>query len=172
MLKMKKAVSPLIATVLLLAFSIALGAMVMNFSESSTHEITEEVETVIDTGIKCSVDLPVRILRVNNEKLVCYNRSESKNFEFILENQGDDDVDGIRIFLLDSENQIKTEDIIVSLPAHDTVKYNISTATVNDGSSFVSPPIKALISPLIKSDENLVVCDESRIDLEDIRKCT
>ena len=44
---LNKAISPLIATVLLIAFAVTLGAIVLNFSQESTMELRDEASAKI-----------------------------------------------------------------------------------------------------------------------------
>ena len=90
----KKGVSPLIAAVLLIAFSVALGAIVITFTTQSTHELTDDAGKQLDRGIKCSLDLTVALFELDNLDFICYNRTGSDNFEFIVENQGSQDAEG------------------------------------------------------------------------------
>ena len=101
---LKKAISPLIATVLLIAFSLSLGAIIMNFSESSTVELKDKAADQIERSLKCSLDLSIKVLEIDNSKYICYNRSGSNNLEVIVENQGSESAKGVRIFLLDYNN--------------------------------------------------------------------
>ena len=52
----KKAVSPLIATVLLIAFAVALGAVVMNWGRSYVETTAKYAEEKSDIQILCSRD--------------------------------------------------------------------------------------------------------------------
>ena len=61
----KKAVSPLIATVLVIGFTVALAAIVMTWGGTFMRRTTEETEVASKTGLKCSTDLNFRIKSVN-----------------------------------------------------------------------------------------------------------
>jgi len=163
----KKAVSPIIATILLVAFSVALGAIVMNFTESSTNELKDRADKELERGVKCSLDMSVSILEIDDEKYICYNRTGANNLEVIVENQGSATAEDIQIFLLDSNENAYTEYGGLPLGAHNRTKYNISL-----GSGFVFPPTKVLISPVLsRSDSSIEVCTNNRIDIEEIEQC-
>lgn len=168
----KRGISPLIATVLLVAFSVALGAIVMNFSESTTNDLTDQADNTIDQGITCSLGLTVKLLEIENEEYICYNRSVSRNLEFIVENQGNVELRGMQIFILDSSNNPYQTNIMVPLGAHNRSKYNLSLQTSDLGFDFAYPPIKALISPIISGQGNSAqICTDNRIDVEDFCQC-
>jgi flagellin-like protein len=168
----KKGVSPLIATVILIAFSVALGAIIVTWGNNLISGQTKDVTKRTDRSIKCSLDLPIRILEVNDEKFICYNRSSSMNLEFIIENQGSASAEGVRVFLLDSNEDTKTVDIIVPLGSHNNTKYNVSINNTDNGLGFSLPPTKILISPILVASGSIDVCSDNRIDIEEIEECT
>ena len=51
----KKAVSPLIATVLLIAFAVALGAIVMNWGESFVRTTQDTASEASEGKIECTM---------------------------------------------------------------------------------------------------------------------
>lgn len=168
----KKGISPLIATVLLVAFSVALGAIIMNFSQNSTYELTEQADKALDRGITCSLGLTVKVLDMDNQEFACYNRSQSRNFEIIVENQGDTVLKGMQIFLLDYNNVPYQKNLFVELGAHDWAKYNLSLDTAETGFDFAFPPIKALVSPILSGKgDSVQICTDNRIDLEEFCQC-
>jgi len=165
--KGKKGISPIIATVLLLAFSIALGAIVITFSQKTTSDITQSAETIINKEIQCSLDMSVAIFEINHQPFICYNRTNSNNLEIILENQGGETIPGIQIVTLDSENTPFTSNILSGITRHNRTKVNISL-----GEGFVFPPIKILVSPLLSSSgSSFEICSNNRVDVEDICQC-
>ena len=167
-LKKSKAVSPLIATVLLVAFSVVLGALVMNFAQKSTKDLSDEASQNIERGVTCSVNLIAKLVEIDDEKFICFNRSGSNNLEAIVENQGTKDAKGVQIFVLDSNDAPYTYNILTALNAHNSTKYNVSL-----GSSFVFPPLKIIISPIILSSGNEnEICTDNRIEVEEIEVCS
>lgn len=175
---LKKAISPLIATVLLVAFAVTLGAIVLNFSQESTMELRDEASAKIERGLTCSLDLVIDILEINNDKFICYNRSGTNNLEVIVENKGSASAKGIRIFLLDYNDNPTTKDIIMPLGAHNRTKYNTSINETDIEVSgakqaFVFPPSKIIISPILEyTDSSIDLCTDNRIDIEEIEECS
>lgn len=159
-----KGVSPLIATVLLVAFSVALGAIVMDFSDTTKVEFTEQADIHLETGFKCSLDIFLKVVEVNNNKQIFCNRTGLNNIEIFVENQGNEDVDGVQIILFDNASATYTFNEMTIVEAHGRTKYNLA---VNE-SGFVFPPTKILISPIIKTTSSKsVTCYDERIDLEE-----
>lgn len=160
----KKAVSPIIATVLLVAFSVALGAVVLNFTKKSTLDFSESAEDQIEINVKCN---NVILKLVDLDKNPCYNRSFSKNFEVIVENQGNSDLEGFIITIFDFYGNPFNEQILENLSAHSRAKYNISLFE-----TFNLPPIKAIISGIVSIKQNkLNVCYDNKIEIDEIDKC-
>ncbi len=167
MLKMtisKKGVSPLIATVLLVAFSVALGAVVMDFSDTTKVELTEQADTHLETSFKCSLDIFLKVVEVNNDKQIFCNRTGLNNIEIFVENQGSEDADGVQIILFDNASSAHTYNEMIPVEAHGHTKYNLA---VNE-SGFVFPPTKILISPIIETTSSKsITCYDERIDLDE-----
>lgn len=51
---MRKAISPLIATVLLIGFTVALAAVIMTWGSGFTKKITGETETTTEQALQCT----------------------------------------------------------------------------------------------------------------------
>ncbi|MEM3374349.1 MAG: hypothetical protein QXE31_03955 [Candidatus Woesearchaeota archaeon] len=161
---MKKAVSPLIATVILLVGALVIGTVVLNFSERSTKEITDSASNAIEKGVKCN-NLIFKL--VNLEKNPCYNRSFSKNLEFVIENQGSNDASGLIVSVFDFEGTPYNFKIFEVLSAHNREKYNLSLSE-----NFKFPPEKIIISPIISFTSNEInVCSDNRLEIEEIERC-
>ena len=86
---LKKGVSPLIATVLLISFAVALGAVVMNWGRNINIAKPDD---------KCAgVELKIR--KANYE--VCFGGLGNDAYiNFILDNTGSADIDGIGIWIV------------------------------------------------------------------------
>ncbi|MFH2020508.1 MAG: archaellin/type IV pilin N-terminal domain-containing protein [archaeon] len=170
---MRKGVSPLIATVLLVALALTLGAVVMNFTQSSTYELKESASKKISREMKCSLDITIQLLEIGSTRYLCYNRSGSNNLEMILENQGSTSTQGVRIFLLDNNDEPLTRDVISEIGGHNKTKINVSIETTDTGQNFVFPPTKLIISPIISyADNSIDLCTDNRIDIEEFEVCT
>ena len=95
----KKAISPLIATVLLIAFSIALGAIIMNWGKTYVETEMESSRIEYYSIKECERDIEITIKEVNFRPQICYTYDGSTNFtiDFMIENTGPRVVEGIRI---------------------------------------------------------------------------
>jgi flagellin-like protein len=86
-----KAVSPLIATVLLIAFAVALGAVVMNWGRGYVEDTANIARERSDTEVKCASDVDVSVVEIDNTAQVCYNLTGgtggNATLDFIVENK-------------------------------------------------------------------------------------
>ncbi|MEM2139319.1 MAG: archaellin/type IV pilin N-terminal domain-containing protein [Candidatus Woesearchaeota archaeon] len=161
---MKKAVSPLIATILLISLAVALGSIIINFSQKTTLELSESASDNIEIKVNCK-NIIYRLVDIN--KNPCYNRSFSKNFEVVLENQGNLDSEGTIITIFDFDSNPYTTKILEKLSSNNRTKYNISL-----DENFKLPPIKIIISPVLSYNKNkLNTCNDNRIEIEEIDRC-
>ena len=94
----KKGVSPLIATVLLIAFAVSLGAVVMNWGRGYVESTAEQAEAQSAEKIACSMDTSLDVVQVgNNMKLCIDNATSSTYLNFTLINSGSIPIKGLQI---------------------------------------------------------------------------
>jgi flagellin-like protein len=102
----RKAVSPLVATMLLIAFAIALGAVVMNWGRGYIEERAEFVAGTGETGGCLSIKLS--IIEVSGAPQVCYSDGVIK---MMLQNDGRD-VEAIHARIIGDEGISVAETIL------------------------------------------------------------
>jgi len=91
----KKAVSPLIATVLLIAFAIALGAVVMNWGRGYIEAEAVEDETIAEGETDpCAADISLKLLMLGDKKDLCFDGTSIK---YGLENSGQVKIKNIKV---------------------------------------------------------------------------
>lgn len=83
----KKAMSPLIATVLLIAFAVALGAMIMNWSEDEATPIAS------NAGGSCEA-VSLELNEVFGKQIFCY---QEPDIRFNLVNSGGAEIQGVQL---------------------------------------------------------------------------
>ena len=94
----KKAVSPIIAAVLLVVITIAIGATTMAFIRSLADTNLESANEQA-TRISCGSDLTLKIPVVNNVYKICYN-SSTGSIDATLHNTGTKDVKGFQMTVI------------------------------------------------------------------------
>jgi flagellin-like protein len=94
----KKAVSPLIATVLLIAFAIALGSIVMNWGKTYVEEEMESGQTEFYASKECDRDIDIRIKTIGGRPQLCYDLTGTNlDLDFMIYNAGPRTVEGIKV---------------------------------------------------------------------------
>lgn len=107
----KKGVSPLVATLLLIAFAIALGLVVMNWGKSYIEE-KSEFTAGVEVGSCGLVELS--IIKVSGKEKVCYNPAE-QTIKVFLESGTELRIHDIKVSVLGS-NGIHNIDSILDSP--------------------------------------------------------
>jgi flagellin-like protein len=91
----KRGVSPLIATVLLIAFAVALGAVVMNWGRGFVQQQTDEATKTTDTKLGCSLRVNLKVAEIDGTPQACFAGSGANGYiELRLNN--DDEIKAIK----------------------------------------------------------------------------
>lgn len=108
---MKKAMSPLVSTIILIGFAIALGGIVMSWGMSS---YTPEKE------VGCQ-QTSLSLIDYNNGKGVC---NKEDRVYFTIQNNGEIKLDGIKVILL-GDNEIYSTIINKEINVADVVRLDV-----------------------------------------------
>lgn len=159
MLEGKKGVSPLVATFLLILFSIALGAVVMTWGRSYVEGAAAVAEQKTES-VSCDFDASVGIRKVSGESRVCYSNGA---IQFLIENTGIVDVRGITV-------QVIGRDIYkMDLSDVNLRRADVKAASINYPSS-VGTPAQIQITPNYYAN-NQLVCPKNVLIVENIKQC-
>ena len=162
----KKGVSPLVATVLLIAFSVALGALVMNWGTDYVKDVTEEVTVKSSAKTTCSIDVSIDIRKIPGRNKASYN-PDTGSLEFLIENKGVD-LEDLHLAVIAEDVQI-----IPSLLGEQTFPQaevrNIK-ATYNTS---IGEPVQLVVTPAIRlSNGEIALCSQSSLPINDLTKVT
>lgn len=147
----KKAITPLMASVLLISFAVAVGVAVMNFGKAQ-----------VEDNATCPVSIGVKFAVIGGEEQVCFD-SASKELKFTLENGVNVPVNGLVVNVIGT-NKAETFEITDAPIA----KAGTYLGKVN----FQGGEIRQVkISPKIKLDANELICQEQALVAEKIRGC-
>ena len=153
----KKGVSPLIATVLLIAFAVALGAVVMNWGRTYVEDTAKFAREKSDIEIKCSSDVKLDWLKLKTVKQVCYTIDSSNvKVNFTIENIGKLDVVALQVTVVGSKDVNTTE---VDLESDNRTLqrarfYKNGSVSLGD----IGEPSQIRIVPVIKIEGNRNPC--------------
>jgi flagellin-like protein len=141
----KRGVSPLIATVLLIAFAVALGAVVMNWGRTYTEQTADNVKKQSDVQVKCFQDVKIKLLEINDKPKLCYGVwGDNSYINATLLNDGSKAIESMNLQIIgdsfiQSNTSVTDSDIEVSGAAKISVPYKYSE---------VGPLLKVRIIPV------------------------
>jgi flagellin-like protein len=169
--KNKKGVSPLIATVLLIAFAVALGAVVMNWGRGYVEDTANVARERSDTEVKCASDVGIEVVEIDSVPQICYNQtSDPSNLSIILENKKSTVIQKVQARLIGNGNRV---------PFISDLGYN-SNLSINQAkflsfaynSSTYGTPQQVQLTPYIKVGAVEVACPSTSAVIIDIKPCT
>jgi len=121
MLQSRKGISPLIATVLLIAFAVALGAVVMSWGRGYIETTATFAEEKSAAEMRCTMDVELDYAIVNNQKKVCF---------------GDMNEDNINITDLDYDEYVNNKEAVEEVPDFDpTAEVDYIEMVIENGRS-------------------------------------
>lgn len=169
-LSSKKGVSPLIATVLLIAFAVALGVVVMNWGKDYVETTAKDTSEKVDADMSCQMDIELKVKEIGKTEKICYNNLTGgfMELEFMLENTGRNPIQGIRVIAIDENDEIKQHDNETFAIGAGSVseKYNLNT-TLTGSLQFVE------FIPLVEVKGKVAPqpCTGNTVQVENIRVC-
>lgn len=142
----KKAMAPLISTIVLILFAAGLGIVVMNWGSTAGYAIES-----IGGCDKASVN----VIEINNKADMCF---KDNTFIFTLENNGEINVDSLKISFIGDE--IYQTELYEKYFVGDIKKKSVKYEDIGN-------LLKVKIAPMM----GVEVCTKQCIGIEDIREC-
>jgi len=99
----KKAIAPLIATVILVGFAVSLAALVIDWNLGYYEDIQDKTDTETRTRLDCTVDLDLRLASIRGVQQICYN-NQTGNIELTLENANPEQIDDVKIRVITNQS--------------------------------------------------------------------
>jgi len=165
----KKGVSPLIATVLLIAFAVALGAVVMNWGRTYVEETADKAKQTSDTKVSCSMDVGMKYVTINGAKQLCYNTTDDR-VQFTLINSGTKKIESIQVMIIGESSifinsSLSNSSIEPSHPLKTNVTYVFDT---------FGDIQKVSITPAIKVEGKIdpILCADNSLDVDELSACS
>lgn len=90
----KKGIAPLIATVILVAFAVALGALVIDWNRGYVEDVADLSKEQSSTKLSCQFEIGLSVADVKGEQKICF-RNES-GIELTLENNEKTDIEDVK----------------------------------------------------------------------------
>ncbi|MBI5880529.1 hypothetical protein HZB90_00190 [archaeon] len=168
----RKAVSPLIATVLLIAFAVALGAVVMNWGRGYVEDTANMARERSDTEVTCTTDVSLAIVEIDNVPQVCYNESVSGkyNLSLIVENKKEKTVEKIMARVIGTATRVP---FIQDMGDNSNITTNTAKfLTLQYNKTDYGTPQQLQLTPYIKVGANEVGCAGNSIRETNIKPCS
>ena len=159
----KRAISPLVATILLIAFAIALGLVVMNWGRSYIEEKAEFTAGPRDVSACNLVELS--IIKVGGKDRICYNPS-SHTIELFLENGPEIEVDDLQVRIVGSTG-IKTLDSVLEKP----LERAVSAQVLFNYPSGIGDVQQVKLTPVLDVGAEPVFCTNKAVVSEEVGQC-
>jgi len=158
LLKSKKAISPLLATLLLVIVATGLGVIAMSWGRAQLEE-----------GSYCPVAIGLKIIELNNQPQICHAGSgENGVITFLVENGPNIDISSLNFRVIGTKDvytiEITSSSIKKGYPLLKNVPYNYE---------LFGEIRQVKITPRIVlfPEEDPVLCPEQALIAEDIREC-
>jgi len=131
----KKAISPIIATVLLIGFAIALGALVMNWGKSYVEEQITATDEQYKSQQLCDTYVDFAIKEIAGRPRLCYTiSSNTLLINYTIENKGKQ-IEGFKIVAIGNDDTVNSTNANFSNENRTIAKGQI----IKDGVSFGVP---------------------------------
>ena len=150
---MKNAVSPLISTFILIVLAVSLGAVVMNWGRSGY---------VAGTSYRSCNQVSLNVISLNNQLQICRGVDKVR---FTIENDGEVDIDGVRVIIL-GQNAVKKVDLKKSLEIADIKEYSVPY-----DAGEVGRIRKVKIIPNVEDKYKDLLCVKNGFEIEKINSC-
>ena len=154
----KKAISPLLSTILLIVLAVGIGLVVMNWGRAQ-----------LETGAKCAIDSGMKFVELNNKPQICYMGSGDSGYvSFIVENGANVKIKSIQVRIIGSKKIYSTELKDSSIRKGDAlmkrVPYNFN---------LFGQIRQVKLTPKISfySGDSAILCTEQALKIEKISEC-
>lgn len=167
----KEGVSPLIATVLLIAFTVALGAVVMNWGRGFVQTQTNEAEKTTQIKIGCATKVSLQVSVIDNTDQICYGGAAANGYiELRLDNLDEtNDIKGLSVSVSGDNGVYNNDSINSTIPVGLSTFLNLSYSYTSYGRVK-----KVKIVPKIMIGGIVTPCGGSGVEksASEIRNCT
>lgn len=166
MFKSKRAISPLVATILLVAVSVGLGALVMSWGEDYIAHRAEFVQGPQERQLLGCENVKLSIIKINNVLQVC--KSLKKNtVDVWLDNGPDIDLYNIHARIAGTVGVDVIEEILETPLA----KENAVKVSIPYDINKVGDILQVKLTPKIYVGNEVISCSDNAIRIERIPDC-
>lgn len=165
----KKGVSPLIATVLLIAFAVALGAVVMNWGKGYVQTQAINVETKSNAQLSCQGDIELSVYILNQRPKICYEITDTgTTLRAMLKNEGTMTIRGMSVTIISSDDDVFSLEVDKDIIGGGVVKVDIA---VNDTEFGDIKQAEFTPKILVSGVQKPVLCSKNSKNVDEIYAC-
>jgi hypothetical protein len=148
----KRGIAPLVATLLLLSFAVALGVVIMSFGRAQ-----------VELEAKCPINVGLKLSKEGTP--LCYD-ANSKELKFNVENGVNINVEGLVVNVIGSQQaqSFELNDAMIS-------KAGLYSGKINYDSDSGGVLRQIKITPKINLHDNEQVCTDKAVIIEEIKDC-
>ncbi|MEM3154858.1 MAG: hypothetical protein QW165_04830 [Candidatus Woesearchaeota archaeon] len=158
----KRGITPLVATILLVAFSVGLGALVMSWGEEYIAEKAEFVQGTAEVRSGCDI-AQISIIKIGGQQQACIGPN---GIQLWVDNGPDQDVFNIHARIAGA-NGVQNVESILTQPL---LKANAVKATVPFDRT-IAPILQVKLTPQIWTGTTAVTCAQGAITIERLQPC-
>ena len=162
MFQSRKGITPLVATVLLVAFSVGLGALVMSWGEEYVKEHAGFAQGTAEVKSECD-SAQVELMIIEGKRQAC---ATSSAVNLWIDNGPNIDLYNIHARVA-GENGVKVVEEIFS---GSLAKSNSVKAVIPYDAS-IAPILQVRLTPRVWTGRDVVMCPQKQIDVEKIPSC-
>jgi len=159
----RRGITPLVATILLVAFSVGLGALVMSWGEEYIEDKASFVQGTAEVGSGCDA-AKIDIINIGGLPQACVGPG---GLELWIDNGPDIDLHNIHARIVGTVSIDVIDGIIANPPL---LKSNAVKATVSYRTD-IGQVRQVRLTPTIWTGREVVLCSQSAINVEQLPPC-
>lgn len=157
-----RGITPLVATVLLVAFSVGLGALVMSWGEEYISEKAEFAQGTPEVKNMCDL-AKIDIIKITGNPQICLG---AQGIQVFIDNGPDIDLVGVHARIVGSKT-VDVQENILSLPL---IKGNAARSYITYKPE-IGQLLQVKLTPKILENNQVALCSQNAITLERIPNC-
>lgn len=154
--KTKKGVSPLIATILLIAFAVALGSVIMNWGLN------------LDLSDRCNA-LDFQLRKIVDKDMCTGGSGESSYFNFILDNKGSVDIQGMSFLVIGDKETTFIDLDGIAVPSRSLFETTDDMVVFNRDTT--GRPQEIELTPKILNEGKRERCTKKAVTVQEFSRC-
>ena len=150
----KRGIAPLVATLLLISFAVALGVVIMNFGRAQ-----------VELEAQCAIDIGMKFSNIGGQQQVCFDAA-SKKLSFTIDNGVNIKVEGLIVNIIGTQKAETYE-----LNDAKMGKAGIYVGNVAYDQATVGNIRQLKITPKVILYDEEQICVEKSLTIENVRPC-